>query len=80
MKITRIEVRNSQSGNSTLMEVEGRTKVQEILDSAVAFWSMSRDAYLIRCGKKLLSASSTVEESGLKDGDTVELLPDPEGG
>jgi hypothetical protein len=80
MKTSRLEVRNTQNGNSTLMEVDGKTKLQEILDSAVEFWSLSNDAYLLKCGRKLLSASRTVEEAGLSDGDVIELLPDPEGG
>lgn len=80
MKTLKIEVRNTQNGNSTVMEVDRQTKLQEILDSAVEFWSMANDAYLLKSGRKLLSASKTVEESALNDGDIVELLPDPEGG
>ena len=41
---------------------------------------MTNDAYLLKAGRRLLAASKTVEESGLSDGDIIELLPDPEGG
>ncbi len=76
----KLEVKNAQNGNSTLVEVEGSTKLQELLDSAVEFWAMTNDAYLLKAGRRLLAASKTVEESGLSDGDIIELLPDPEGG
>lgn len=80
MKTIKIEVRNAQNGNSTLMEVDGGTKVQEILDSAVEFWSLPNDAYLLKFGRKLLGASKAVDDCGLADNDVIELLPDPEGG
>ena len=80
MRIMKLEFRNGQNGSSTLMEVENNTIMQEMLDSAVEFWGLPKEAYLLRAGKRLLSASRTVEECGLSDGDVVELLPDPEGG
>ncbi len=80
MRIVKIEVKNSQNGSSTLMEVDGSTRLQEILDSAVEFWSLTNDAYLLKAGRRLLSTSKTVDEGGLKEGDVIELLPDPEGG
>ncbi len=80
MKAIKLEVRNSQTGNSALMEVDSKTRMQEILDSAVEFWSLSREAYLMKTGKRLLSASKTVSDCGLNDGDAIDLLPDPEGG
>lgn len=80
MKTMKLEVRNAQNGNSTLMEVDRQTKMQEILDSSVEFWSMANDAYLLKSGRRLLAATKTVEECGLSDGDIIELLPDPEGG
>lgn len=80
MKTIKIEVRNTQTGNSALMEVDSKTRMQEILDSAVEFWSLSQEAYLMKCGKRLLSASKTVSDYGLTEGETIDLLPDPEGG
>ncbi len=80
MKTIKFEVKNSQTGNSVLMEVDAKTRMQEILDSAAEFWSLSQESYLIKSGKRLLSASKTVSECGLNDGDAIELLPDPEGG
>lgn len=80
MKTLKLEVKNAQNGNSTVMEVDRQTKMQEILDSSVEFWSLADEAYLLKSGRKLLAASRTVEECGLSDGDIVELLPDPEGG
>ena len=80
MKTIKIEVRNTQTGNSALMEVDSKTRMQEIMDSAVEFWSLSQEAYLMKCGKRLLSTSKTVSDYGLTEGETIDLLPDPEGG
>jgi len=80
VKAVRIEVKNTLTGETALMEVTGDTKLQEILDSAVELWSLPREAYLMRSGRKLLLASKTVEENGLNGGECIELLPDPEGG
>ncbi|MBX8635958.1 MAG: hypothetical protein KIS30_03445 [Thermoplasmata archaeon] len=80
MSIMKLGVRHSQTGNSALMEVDLKTRLQELLDSAIEFWSLPSEAYLIKSGKRLLSASKTVAECGLNDGDIIDLLPDPEGG
>lgn len=80
MIIQKLEVRNAQNGSSTLIEVDESTRLQEVLDSAVEFWSLSNDAYLLKSGRRLLSASKTVGESNLSSGDVIDILPDPEGG
>ncbi|MBX8632989.1 MAG: hypothetical protein M1422_04990 [Candidatus Thermoplasmatota archaeon] len=80
MKTMKLSVRNTQTGNSALMEVDNSTKLQEVLDSAVEFWELPDEPYLMKVGKKLVSASKTVSEASLNDGDTIDLLPDPEGG
>jgi hypothetical protein len=80
MRTMKLNVRNTQTGNSVLMEVDNSTKLQEVLDSAVEFWALPEEPYLIKAGKKLLSASKTVSEAGINDGDMIDLLPDPEGG
>jgi uncharacterized ubiquitin-like protein YukD len=80
MKTFKLEVRYTQTGNSALMEVDTKTRLQEVLDSAVELWSLPQEAYLMKCGKRLLSSSKTVADYGLTDGDIIDLLPDPEGG
>ncbi|MBX8631720.1 MAG: hypothetical protein KIY12_10430 [Thermoplasmata archaeon] len=73
-------MRNALTGNTALIEVDSSTRLQEILDSAVEFWSMAREPYLLRLGRRLIPASKTVGEADIGDGDTIEILPDPEGG
>lgn len=80
MKPIRIEVRNTMNGDKALMEVTADTRLQEILDNSVELWSLPTEPFLMRAGRRLLSASKTVEESSLEDGDAIDILPDPEGG
>jgi len=80
MDVIRVSVRNSQNGLTALMEVDQSTKIQDLLDSAVEFWSLPREPYLIRAGNRLIPGQKTVGEVGLREGEEIEILPDPEGG
>ncbi len=76
----RIKVRSAESGSTVDMELEGDNTVNEIIESAAGYWGMSAGAYVLRRGKSLLRGGATVADMGLINDDTVELIPDPEGG
>ena len=76
----RVKVRSAESGSTVDMELEGDNTVNEIIESAAGYWGMSAGAYVLRKGKSLLRGSATVADMGLINDDTVELIPDPEGG
>lgn len=76
----KIKVRSAESGSTVDMELEGDNTVNEIIESAAGYWGMNAGAYVLRKGKSLLRGNATVADTGLINGDMVELIPDPEGG
>ncbi|MFA6642103.1 MAG: hypothetical protein WCQ63_01255 [Methanomethylophilus sp.] len=77
MKVT---VNNTADGSTLVMEIEPFESVEEILVSAAEYWNKGAGAYVLRRGSRLLPRQQTAAEAGLADGDTVEIVPDPEGG
>ncbi len=76
----RIKVKNAESGSIVDMDLEGDNTVNDIIESAAAYWSMDAGAYVLRKGKSLLRGGATVSELSIVEGDILELIPDPEGG
>jgi hypothetical protein len=76
----RITVRNSETGASVDMELESDNSVDEIIESAASYWEKSAGAYVVRRGKSILRGNAGLAASGIRDGDILELIPDPEGG
>lgn len=62
------------------MEVDPAERVSEIVDSAAEYWRKDPGAYVLKKGKALLRPSDTAAVANLSEGDTLELIPDPEGG
>jgi len=54
--------------------------MEEIIESAAAFWEKDPGAYVIRSGDRILRGSTTYAEALIAAGDEMELIPDPEGG
>ena len=77
---TRIKIKNAETGASVDMDLEADNNIEEIIESAASYWEKPAGAYVRRKGKQLMSGQATVMESGLRDGDVLELIPDPEGG
>ncbi|MDH4123214.1 MAG: hypothetical protein OEV21_03920 [Thermoplasmata archaeon] len=77
---TVLKIKNAETGSTVDMELEPDNTINEIIESAASFWHKDPGAYVLRKGKKVLSASITVKESNLISGDVLELIPDPEGG
>ncbi|MCJ7489493.1 MAG: hypothetical protein MUO87_05055 [Thermoplasmata archaeon] len=62
------------------MELDHENTVDEIIESAATFWSKDMGAYVVRKGKKVLRGSTALRDAGVREDDTLELIPDPEGG
>jgi len=77
---TRIKIKNAETGASVDMDLEGDNTMEEVIESAASYWEKPTGAYVLRWGKQLLRGQSTVMDSGVRDGDVLELIPDPEGG
>ena len=76
----RVKVRNAETGDTIDMEIEPENAVDEIIESAATFWDKSAGAYVLRRGKAILRGQAAADASGVRDGDVLELIPDPEGG
>ncbi|MFH0816478.1 MAG: EsaB/YukD family protein [Methanobacteriota archaeon] len=76
----RIKVRNAETGASVDMELESDNSVDEIIESAASYWEKSAGAYVVRRGKSILRGNAGLAVAGIRDGDVLELIPDPEGG
>jgi hypothetical protein len=62
------------------MELDSENTVDEIIASAATFWSKDMGAYVVRKGKKVLRGNTALVDAGVREDDTLELIPDPEGG
>ncbi len=76
----RIKVKNAETGASVEMELEMDNTIDEVIESAATFWSKDMGAYVLRKGKKVLRGGSSLEDTGIRADDVLELIPDPEGG
>jgi hypothetical protein len=76
----RTTIKDVDTGNAVDMDLESDNSVEEIIESAASFWTKDPGAYVLKWGRKLLRGTLMVSEAGIRDGDTLELIPDPEGG
>lgn len=76
----RVTIKDADTGSRIEMDVEYDTTVEETIESAASYWEKEAGAYVLRCGKRVLRGQVTLAESGIRDGDVLELIPDPEGG
>lgn len=76
----RATIKDADTGNTVDMDLESDNTVEEIIESAASFWTKDPGAYVLKWGRKLLRGRVMVSEAGIRDGDTMEIIPDPEGG
>jgi hypothetical protein len=76
----RIKLKDADTGSMIAMDVEDDTLMEEIIESAAAFWEKDPGAYVVRTGDRVLRGAATFGESLIAPGDELELIPDPEGG
>ncbi|MDD4245417.1 MAG: hypothetical protein PHI62_04530 [Candidatus Methanomethylophilaceae archaeon] len=76
----KITVKNTADGSTIKMEVDPKETVSDIIDSAAEYWRRDAGAYVLKKGKSILRGTDTAMEINLMSGDTLEMIPDPEGG
>ncbi len=76
----RITIRDADTGSKVEMDLEDDNTIEETIESAASYWEKEAGAYVLRYGKKVLRGQTTIGMSGIRDGDLLELIPDPEGG
>ncbi len=76
----RITVKDADTGHAIAMDVEEGTLMEEIIESAAAFWEKDPGAYVMKRGDAILRGATTFGESLVAAGEELELIPDPEGG
>jgi len=76
----RITIRDADTGSKEEMDLEEDNTIEETIESAASYWEKEAGAYVLRYGKKVLRGQTTIGMSGIRDGDLLELIPDPEGG
>ena len=76
----RTKIKDFKTGNTVDMDLESDNTVEDIIESAASFWTKESGAYALKWGNKLLRGDLLISEAGIKDGDTIELIPDPQGG
>jgi hypothetical protein len=76
----RTKIKDVDTGNTVDMDLESDNTVGDIIESAASFWTKESGAYVLKYGKKLLRGSLFISEAGIKEGDVLELIPDPQGG
>lgn len=75
-----IKLENSVRGTSISVEIEETDSVGDVIAFASQYWDNETIAYVMKFGNKLLSANVSIGELKLKNGDTLVLVPDPQGG
>lgn len=76
----KIFVKDAETGHRITMDVEEDNTINEVIESAADYWNKEPGAYVVRLGKRILSGNATIQEVSIAEGDTLELIPDPEGG
>lgn len=77
---TRVSIRDADTGNRVEMDLEPDNTIEEAIESAASYWEKEPGAYVLRFGKKVLRGQATIGSCGIREGDLLELIPDPEGG
>jgi hypothetical protein len=73
-------IKDADSEKTVDMDLESDNTVDDIIESAASFWTKEPGAYVLKWGRKLLRGDLLINEAGIKDGDTLELILDPQGG
>lgn len=76
----KLKILNSAENESIIAEVDAGDSVGDVLLFASEYWNGQNYAVVMKIGNRLVSPNITVQEAGLKDGDTVTVVPDPQGG
>jgi hypothetical protein len=76
----RTKIKDIDSGLTVDMDLESDTTVNDIIESAATFWTKKQGAFVLKWGNIILRGDAPISEAEIKDGDTLELISDPQGG
>ena len=72
--MVRFTVKDNRISTSIRMEMAPTESMREVSETASEYWGSER--FLIRNGYRLLDCDSKLGD-GVRDGDVLELIPDP---
>ena len=75
-----LKIRNAVYNTEISAEVDDSDSVNDVLVFASEYWKEQNYALVMKIGNKLIQPNLLISEVGLKDGDTVVIVPDPQGG
>jgi len=76
----RVTVRDADTGTKVEMDLESHNTIEEVIESAASYWEKEVGAYVLRHGGSILRGQTPLSQSAIREGDVLELIPDPEGG
>ncbi len=76
----RITVTDGTTATSVDVDVEPTTLVDDIIESAAAYWNKDPGAYLLNRGQTVLRGDTDAGQLGFQAGEVLTLIPDPTGG
>jgi len=76
----RVTVRDAETGTKVEMDLEPHNTIEEVIESAASYWEKEVGAYVLRHGGTILRGQVPLSQSNIREGDVLELIPDPEGG
>ena len=78
--VTRITVRDQATGNSVEIDLEPHNTVDEIIESVANYFEKDLGAYVVVHNQQVIKGEVAVSQLYLNEGDTMDLILDPEGG
>lgn len=76
----KLKIRNAVDNDEISAEVDDSDSVNDVLVFASEYWKEQNYALVMKVGNKLIQPNLLISDLGLKDGDTVVIVPDPQGG
>lgn len=76
----KLRIRNAVDNTEISAEVEDSDSVNDVLIFASEYWKEQNYALVMKIGNRLIQPNLLISETGLADGDTVVIVPDPQGG
>lgn len=77
---TRVTIKDADTGSRIEMDLEPDNTIEETIESAASYWEKEVGAYVLRHGGSILRGQVPLSQSTIREGDVLELIPDPEGG
>lgn len=76
----KLNIVNATAEETIHIELDEQDSMGDVVELASQYWNKNTDAFVMKLNNRLLASHQTAEDLGLKNGDTVILVPDPQGG